>query len=519
MLYSLVSEVKIEKGATCCTGWRLFQYGDFKNIVTHSLLTDLIALHAKDQSVTLRYIVELVEDLSADLRPIQTWAVGSQICTVAEWKKAIAREVKRRQLIEALGAAPDHAFHFVELYAATKRAEIRFNGCVVMDDPETGKREHVTISDFTRLCRLADGALKTEFGTQAVNDGAEEFIRRARRNRRPMIIAPVRYSPTATFDWRALAKATCAGDPDYAAALMQHFIWQVKRKAADIPVTDHLMLIFGGAQNVGKSTFAKLLFSPVAELMRSASFAQLTDVRIIELWSASVIFMDEMSFASKADADEVKTVITADVVDRRPMRANTMEPIRQMGTLIGTTNKPLEMLIRDTTGNRRFGYLDYIATPDRSVINSADYVAAWQSVDETKASPIVGVMDVLHEHQADSRVLSTVEQWIESFDARDADALDAAAGAGASPALRRDYLFERFAGWQDSAQIAPRDRLDLAGFGHELKRLSAMTAAPTFSFKKTKFYNGYVFDRSTLGEIDPTGPRARVLSIVRGDKK
>jgi hypothetical protein len=258
-----------------------------------------------------------------------------------------------------------------------------------------------------------------------------------------------------------------------------------------LPIENHLMLIFGGAQRVGKSTFVELLFSPIAEMMQPASFAQITDEKIIEIWRAPVIFMDEMAFASKSDADQVKNVITAKVLSRRPMRSNGYDKVRQQSTLIGTTNKVLAQLIRDETGVRRFGYIPFTTTPDRAVINAADYLVAWQSVDEKADSPILPFLDLLIEQQEASRLRAPVEQW--GLDLEDHAVRRFVEEQDDRGVINRKTLYSDFSSWMDDAGLHQRERLSLQDFTKELQRLSEMTATALFKYHTGRKSSGWLF--------------------------
>lgn len=44
--------------------------------------------------------------------------------------------------------------------------------------------------------------------------------------------------------------------------------------------------------------------------------------------------------------------------------------------------------------------------------------------------------------------------------------------------------------------------------------MSEMTAAPVFTFKKTKRFNGYLFNRERLGDLEDAVSRRAVTSLA-----
>ncbi|MDH2135125.1 virulence-associated E family protein [Sphingobium yanoikuyae] len=176
----------------------------------------------------------------------------------------------------------------------------------------------------------------------------------------------------------------------------------------------HLMPILVGPQGEGKSYFIDQLISPLRELTRQTDFKALTDDRNIELWSSSILFLDEMSYASRSDVEAVKHVITADTLDRRPMRTNGAQQVRQCATLIGASNKEVEENIRDETGARRFFGLRFKRPPE-GYLQKLDWSAAWQSVKHTDADPLEEYRSEVAQIQAASRYRSPVEDWIDNL--------------------------------------------------------------------------------------------------------
>jgi hypothetical protein len=209
-------------------------------------------------------------------------------------------------------------------------------------------------------------------------------------------------------------------------AVLQQFIWQVKRKLFDRPVEWHLMPVLSGPQGSGKSVAVERLLAPVRALTLTGKGVNfVADERNYKALSEHyVCFFDEMSGASKADVDDLKQVISAKTNDFRPLHTNNNVKVAQNCTFIGVSNKDIRDLIRDASGMRRYyqlqtrGYdrateADLFTENCRIINEEIDFVAIWQSVDENRDEAYTKSLAVqLAEHQEKIRSFSSVEEWL-----------------------------------------------------------------------------------------------------------
>ena len=126
---------------------------------------------------------------------------------------------------------------------------------------------------------------------------------------------------------------------DFIVAVLLKYIHQVKRKMHGLDVERHLMPILLGKTGCGKTTFVRALIQPLGEVAADTDFKQIADERVIDMWLNFVLFVDEMGWSTKAEADLVKYVISAKKLDRRRMQQNHTDQIDQNSTLIGTSNQ------------------------------------------------------------------------------------------------------------------------------------------------------------------------------------
>ena len=224
---------------------------------------------------------------------------------------------------------------------------------------------------------------------------------------------------------RAVEILTGASGPDAAldVAVLRHFCWQVKRKMLGLPVKRHLFVVLTGGQNAGKTTFLKLFFKPLGNLVVDLSIQAVCDERNYpEFQNHFIGFCDEMSKADKAEANELKKVITTEYLACHLMHTNSMGRPKQNLTFIGAANPALRDIIKDDTGMRRFHEIRVVGKeqlmPFWAEISDMDYVAIWKSVDENGQNPIEPMLAELAIRQEELRAKGLVEKFIEDSEIR-----------------------------------------------------------------------------------------------------
>jgi len=208
------------------------------------------------------------------------------------------------------------------------------------------------------------------------------------------------------------------GDDELNQAILEHFMWQVKRKMLGEPVKHHLMPVLLGAQGIGKSQFITMMLKPLESLTLNVDFQSAMDDRWLDVWNFYVLVLDEMGGMSKTDIDTIKQRITMETFSGRMMRSNSGMTIRNFATLIGSSNRSLDELVRDSTGMRRFAPLQMKATARQgwSALRGVDWKSLWQSVNELdEEPPIMRQWTKLQAVQESGREQSPVERWLETW--------------------------------------------------------------------------------------------------------
>lgn len=258
------------------------------------------------------------------------------------------------------------------------------------------------------------------FSNDSLADAFEWFKEKERSRIKDDLINQIKFNPTNPTDHLATFITACTGEisgPSYEASYyaMAHWVWQVKRKLNGLPVKDHLMPIFHGAQGCGKSTAINLLIDSLSSFTQNLKVYSLVDDRNNYLFAENyIVFCDEMQGGARTDIDGLKHIITANEVTGRRMRTNVYDKIPQNCSFIGATNKDLQELIIDETGVRRFYVVECLAMMDHKALNSIPYQEIWSSIDENNSAGYShNAIQHIKAAQEESRVKCNVELFLE----------------------------------------------------------------------------------------------------------
>ncbi|MBX7115913.1 MAG: virulence-associated E family protein [Myxococcaceae bacterium] len=270
------------------------------------------------------------------------------------------------------------------------------------------------------------------------------------------------HHPVGDDQLRAWVKAVTGDEKPLHVAIVKHFIWQVKRKLFEMPVEFHLMPVFHGPQESGKSTAIRRLLEPLQEVVDLGGLETLTDERnAFRLARFYVMFVDEMEGATRAEIDKVKNTITADKIAWRVLGLNARDAGPQRITFIGASNKTVPELLNDPTGMRRFAQIDTPAKCDWAAVNAFQPLAVWQSVDEKAPSPILPFRDELKAHQGELVGVDPVNVFVESM-------LKRLTGTNKETWMESAALYQAYSGWCRQMNQYP---VSMTAFGSRMKKI------------------------------------------------
>lgn len=412
--------------------------------ITHifKVASDVRIRFAKNEEINAIEIINNFVDPSKKNSELEKVFVEASLMSKAEFKAALRRKGKDDKIVEALGYLPTTVGEFVKGFAARYKLEVMLNGelkrewkitigdkIITAEDREDSVVNKAYLIRSNRAyntetmkldLRIIRDTLGLPYSDSQIQDASHDWFLRGQDERRVSLFEELTYrpgkatGPAGVEAWKQMEEAAfdvSETSPGFAIAVVKKFMWQVKRKGMGLPITNHIMPVITGPQGTGKSTLVSAMTKFMADCVKQATFTDIADNRLIDLWSTPILFMDEMSGAKKADMTTVKHAITATTLTRRPMRSNTDVQVTQASTLIGCSNDSLNEIIRDNTGVRRFAELTFKHSPDREVLNNLDWKMMWRSVDELGDDPSIDHMDVLQKQQADNRNIDPVEMW------------------------------------------------------------------------------------------------------------
>ena len=246
-----------------------------------------------------------------------------------------------------------------------------------------------------------------------------------REERRARVLEPIigrTSNPEGMVELRRWVEAVTGRNDDTDVAVIAHFLWQVKRRSADMRVSFDLMPIVTGKQGDGKSKAVEKLCEPLLELTRAINVTDLTDDRNkAGLANYHIGIWDELAGGSKTDLQALKHTITASKVSFRELATHNINVLAKRITLIATSNDDVADIITDTTGARRFYQLTSQNPCDWDTINDIDYFLLWTAVHQDDPPPFDQAKDTIRSRQRDLVHIDSVQLWLqgESFPALD----------------------------------------------------------------------------------------------------
>lgn len=361
---------------------------------------------------------------NARTAPKWVWgAFHSALTANAGWnKKVVEQEVKQARISADLGCIPECVEAFIPAFLIERGYTLQYDGQFLRHGQSSDV--NYVLADL-KIWTHEHDQFKATFEAALHKWSADEkaaILRRAYEH--------VAHDPEIDPDMGELARyvrrvVAEADDSvitarNYRAAeiAFQTFIWRVKNHMRGVwHHHAHLMPIFHGPQEDGKTAAMKHLFEPVSEMVASVGFDILDDnSKSYMLSTMPILFFDELAGTTKADIERLKALMTDTTKQLREIyqRASTRTLIF---TAAGCTNKDTSGLIKDETGNRRFIQFDSRYNDVRGgALADIDVLKIWRSVDENEAvAPRYRdpeTIEIIRELQAEQRHTSLVEDWI-----------------------------------------------------------------------------------------------------------
>lgn len=265
------------------------------------------------------------------------------------------------------------------------------------------------------LLRLDARELDVEDLRSYIRDALTVYRYERSQNELKLLTENLNYRPFESDLVEAWVHAVCGKNSILDTAVMKHFLWQVKRKLAGLPVEQHMMPVLFGRSGAGKSVAVSRLIEPLRAMALQTDMSIFSDPFSRRAFARNfLVFFDELQGSDNADVNTMKQIITAPIIEWRAMRSERVMSAPQNSTFIGCSNDPVRDRIKDPTSSRRFWQINCADQIDWQAINSIDYLALWRSIDEKAASPILAHLSEIRKIQeTEIRAKDIVEQWID----------------------------------------------------------------------------------------------------------
>ncbi|MCP2080118.1 UNVERIFIED_ORG: curved DNA-binding protein CbpA [Methylorubrum zatmanii] len=231
----------------------------------------------------------------------------------------------------------------------------------------------------------------------------------------------------AEEQWALLAASVFEDSPAVVIAGLKKIIDQVKRKALRMTVGNHLTVVFysrlGGP---GKTEFFKRFTSPMEELRSGATLvSDVVNPSNIHLFAKPIVFLDDMDKLDEKSVGTFKSVLTADYIDRRKFFKQSMAHVRQQAVFVGTANRPINELVIDPSGHRRFLMLTFKhldrkgQTKIWDTVGKINWELLWRSVSQDDPDPIEPVLEFMRAEDAkaaNNSPAGKLTRWFRSLD-------------------------------------------------------------------------------------------------------
>jgi hypothetical protein len=359
---------------------------------------------------------------------------------------AVKGYVKNNGLRTALGSVPKDEYEFVDALLDKWKTRMTFQGMFTIDTPYDigggifatkdelellsakdqikvmySDPKNLTLKHMLAEVIFQNRKLGLTFNEKELTNALEKWVKRRKDDISSNMMTEVAYEGIVFKEmiepeWDRFIKAITNTNPEETKIVLKHFIWQVKRKMFGLSVTYHMMPVFFGPQEAGKSTVVRdFLCKPIKDFFASTDFATITDNRSHDIWDNYVLFFDEMGRSAVSHLEDIKRKITEDTFNSRVLGKNADTLVVNRATFIGTTNKDISRLIFDDTGMRRFYQVDCLPKLDWTVTQNINYLNLWRSVDERAETPLLDdavMLGRVKRVQSSKRQITMIEKWL-----------------------------------------------------------------------------------------------------------
>ena len=255
-----------------------------------------------------------------------------------------------------------------------------------------------------------------------ISDAVEIVADNIRKTKLDAFIKKIKYDETVEANWDKLIdmmRLKDDGRRELHIKAFKHVVWQIKRKLNGLDCVWHLAMILHGKQGCGKSEFLKKFFSVLDELYLLLDGEDISDKFNAAMFQNHYVGnLDELTKLNDASMEMVKAFITRESTTERKMFSQIISDFKQNLTMVGSTNRPINKVITDFTGMRRFWQMDIdrnFKTMDFDVIQETDFMNYWKSIDENGLGFYSYQDKEMAEYQETFKAIPPIQEFIEMY--------------------------------------------------------------------------------------------------------
>ena len=255
-----------------------------------------------------------------------------------------------------------------------------------------------------------------------ISDAVEIVADNIRKTKLDAFVNKVKYDETVEANWDKLIdmmRIKNDGKRELHIKAFKHIVWQIKRKLNGLECVWHLAMVLHGKQGCGKSEFLKKFFSVLDELYLLLDGEDISDKFNAAMFQNHFVGnLDELTKLNDASMEMVKAFITRESTTERKMFSQIISAFQQNLTMVGSTNRPINKVITDFTGMRRFWQIDIDRdkhTMDFPTIETTEFLKYWQSIDENGDGFYNYDEKEMIEYQETFKAVPPIQEFIEMY--------------------------------------------------------------------------------------------------------
>ena len=255
-----------------------------------------------------------------------------------------------------------------------------------------------------------------------ISDAVEIVADDIRKTKLDAFVNKVKYDETVEADWDKLIDMMHIkndGKRELHVKAFKHIVWQIKRKLNGLDCVWHLAMVLHGKQGCGKSEFLKKFFSVLDDLYLLLDGEDISDKFNAAMFQNHFVGnLDELTKLNDASMEMVKAFITRESTTERKMFSQIISSFQQNLTMVGSTNRPINKVITDFTGMRRFWQIDIDRekqTMDFDTIETTEFLKYWKSIDENGEGFYNYDEKEMIEYQETFKAVPPIQEFIEMY--------------------------------------------------------------------------------------------------------